>query len=167
MKSTIFWDITLRSPLSVNRRFGRTYSLHLHGRKNKLSKKVAWKQVASLEAMFLRNIGWHSMDYTALYPGEILIICKMNAVTPKTVCPHFQHISNMNLYCSPWQVPLADSAVLRSAPQLSGPTREYLCNCNITHSSWLQWALLQVNTWHSLSLFSLYINENLFKNSIH
>jgi hypothetical protein len=41
MKSTIFWDITPCSPLSVNRRFGGTYRLHLHGRKNKLGKEPA------------------------------------------------------------------------------------------------------------------------------
>jgi hypothetical protein len=29
MKSIIFWDITLCSPLSFNRRFGATYRLHL------------------------------------------------------------------------------------------------------------------------------------------
>jgi hypothetical protein len=29
MKSAIFWDITLCSPLSVNRRFGGTYHRHL------------------------------------------------------------------------------------------------------------------------------------------
>jgi hypothetical protein len=32
MKSTIFWDITPCSPLSVNRRFGGTYRIHLQGR---------------------------------------------------------------------------------------------------------------------------------------
>jgi hypothetical protein len=42
-----FWDITPCSPLSVNRRFGRTYRLHLKGRRNKFSKKPASKQVAS------------------------------------------------------------------------------------------------------------------------
>jgi hypothetical protein len=31
MKSTIFWDITPCSPLSVNRSFGGTYHLHLQG----------------------------------------------------------------------------------------------------------------------------------------
>jgi hypothetical protein len=41
MKSTIFWGITPYSPLSVNRHFGGTYRLHLHGRKNKLSRKPA------------------------------------------------------------------------------------------------------------------------------
>jgi hypothetical protein len=41
MKSTIFWDITPCSPLSVNRRFGGTYGLHFQGRKNKLSEKPA------------------------------------------------------------------------------------------------------------------------------
>jgi hypothetical protein len=33
MKSTIFWDMTLCSPLSCNRRFGGTYRLHLQGRR--------------------------------------------------------------------------------------------------------------------------------------
>jgi hypothetical protein len=41
------WDITPCIPLSVNRRFGRTYRLHLQGRKNKFGKKPAWKRVAS------------------------------------------------------------------------------------------------------------------------
>jgi hypothetical protein len=33
VKSTIFWDITPCSPLSVNRSFGGTYRLHTQGRK--------------------------------------------------------------------------------------------------------------------------------------
>jgi hypothetical protein len=37
MKSTIFWDITPCSPLTVNRSFGGTYRLHVQGRKNKLN----------------------------------------------------------------------------------------------------------------------------------
>jgi hypothetical protein len=37
MKSTIFWDITFCSSLSINRSFGGTY--RLQDRKNKLSKK--------------------------------------------------------------------------------------------------------------------------------
>jgi hypothetical protein len=32
-KSSVFWDITPCSPLSVNRRFGGSYRLHLQGRK--------------------------------------------------------------------------------------------------------------------------------------
>jgi hypothetical protein len=46
-EESVFWDITPCSPLSVIRRFGGTYRLHLQGRKNKLSKKTAWKQVES------------------------------------------------------------------------------------------------------------------------
>jgi hypothetical protein len=48
LKSTIFWDIMLCSPSSVNRSFGGTYRLHLQGRKNNLSKKSVWTQVASI-----------------------------------------------------------------------------------------------------------------------
>jgi hypothetical protein len=47
MKSIIFWDMTPRSPLSFNRRFGGTYRLHLQGRKNrfrKASKQAGGKQ---------------------------------------------------------------------------------------------------------------------------
>jgi hypothetical protein len=43
-KSINFWDITQSSALSVNRRFGGTYPLHLQGRKNKSSKIPARKQ---------------------------------------------------------------------------------------------------------------------------
>jgi hypothetical protein len=44
---TIFWDKTPCSPLSINRRVGETYRLHLQGRKNKFSKKLALKQMES------------------------------------------------------------------------------------------------------------------------
>jgi hypothetical protein len=47
MNSTIFWDITICSPLSINRRFVGTYSLHIQGQKNRLSGKPPWKHVAS------------------------------------------------------------------------------------------------------------------------
>jgi hypothetical protein len=38
IKSIIFWDMTLCSPLSFNRRFSGTYRLHLQGRRNRFSK---------------------------------------------------------------------------------------------------------------------------------
>jgi hypothetical protein len=43
-KSINFWDITPCSPLSVNRRFGGTYRLHLQGRTNNFSKQAGGKQ---------------------------------------------------------------------------------------------------------------------------
>jgi hypothetical protein len=45
-KSIIFWDMTPCSPLSCARHFGRTYRLHLQGRRNRFSKSVN-KHVAS------------------------------------------------------------------------------------------------------------------------
>jgi hypothetical protein len=48
MNSTVLWDIMPCSPLSVNRRFGGTYRLHLQGRKNNLSNKPTWKHERSL-----------------------------------------------------------------------------------------------------------------------
>jgi hypothetical protein len=73
MSSTIFWDITQCSPLSVNRRFGGTNRLHLQGRKNKLSKKPAWKQVASIlkmEATFSSETSVDTLRTTRRYIPE-------------------------------------------------------------------------------------------------
>jgi hypothetical protein len=61
-KNLIFWDMPLLSPFKFNRRFGAKYGLHLHGRKI----RQAWKQVA----LFLRNVGWHTVDYITLCPGR-------------------------------------------------------------------------------------------------
>jgi hypothetical protein len=47
-KSTIFWDMTLCSPLSFNRRFEGTYRLHLQGRRNK-SSTLKMKAICSSE----------------------------------------------------------------------------------------------------------------------
>jgi hypothetical protein len=87
MKSTIFWDTTPCSPLNVNRRFGGTYRLHLQGRKissARNQRESRWQaELLSLPPAFLliiffhpedggdmllRNVGWLSTDYTALYP---------------------------------------------------------------------------------------------------
>jgi hypothetical protein len=45
-KSINVWDVMPCSALSVNRRFGGTYRLHLQGRRNKFSKIPASNQVA-------------------------------------------------------------------------------------------------------------------------
>jgi hypothetical protein len=41
-----FWDISPCSPLSVNRRFGGTYRLHLQSRRNNFSKQAAYHLLA-------------------------------------------------------------------------------------------------------------------------
>jgi hypothetical protein len=59
-KSTIFWDITLCSPLRVNRCFVGTYCLYLQG----------WNMTEDDGDMFLRNVGQLSTDHTAFYIPE-------------------------------------------------------------------------------------------------
>jgi hypothetical protein len=56
MKSTIVWDIMPCSPLSVNRCF------------TLVSCSAYFFDPEDGGDMFLWNIGWHSTDYTALYP---------------------------------------------------------------------------------------------------
>jgi hypothetical protein len=87
IKSIIFWDTAPCSRLGVSRRFGGTCRLLLQGRNNTFGKKTSKKAGAKLSTcllaslllglffdsedggdMFLRNVGWHSTDYTALYP---------------------------------------------------------------------------------------------------
>jgi hypothetical protein len=86
IKSTIVWDITPCSPLKVNRSFGVTYRLHLQGRRisqerNQMASRAllaTWFHAGFLHslffdpedrgAMFLRNVGWISTNYTELYP---------------------------------------------------------------------------------------------------
>jgi hypothetical protein len=48
-KITVFWDITPFNTLRVNRRLGRTYSLHLQGRKiSRARKKVGFPPAFTL-----------------------------------------------------------------------------------------------------------------------
>jgi hypothetical protein len=85
MKSTIFWDIKPCSPLRVNRRFGGTYRLHM------LATCFHAGFLLSLyfdpedgRNMFLRNLGWFSTDYTALYPRRLY--SHITAAWDQTTC---------------------------------------------------------------------------------
>jgi hypothetical protein len=78
VKSTIFWDITMCSPLKVDRRFGGACRFHLQGRRISGALLSTFFQAGFLLGvffepedggdMFLRNDGWLSRDYTVLYP---------------------------------------------------------------------------------------------------
>jgi hypothetical protein len=69
--------------LKVSRRFGGTYRLHLKGRKNKLALLTTCFRAGFLLGLFfdaedggyifLRNIGWLSAEYAALYPRRYLL----------------------------------------------------------------------------------------------
>jgi hypothetical protein len=52
MKSIIFWDMTLCSPSSFNRRFGGTYRLHLQG--GKIGSAKTSKQAGGKLNLFIR-----------------------------------------------------------------------------------------------------------------
>jgi hypothetical protein len=73
MKSAIFLDIMPCSPLKVNRRFGGTYRLHLQGRRiSRASFHAGFLLGLVFDAedggdMILRNVGWLSTHYTALF----------------------------------------------------------------------------------------------------
>jgi hypothetical protein len=69
MKSSVFRDITPCTPLKVIRRFGGTCRLHLQGRRISQARNQRESRVSGSE-MFLRNFGWLSTEYTALYPGR-------------------------------------------------------------------------------------------------
>jgi hypothetical protein len=87
MESTIVRDITPCSALSANRRLAGTYRLHLQVKKKSSAtnqRESRWPATcfhagfllglffdpADGGDMFLRNVGWHSTDYKALYIPE-------------------------------------------------------------------------------------------------
>jgi hypothetical protein len=86
MKATILWDLTSRSPMKFNRRFGETYCLHLWGRRiNKARALFAicfhsgfflglFSDPEDGDNMFLRNVCWLLTDYTALYVRRCCLI---------------------------------------------------------------------------------------------
>jgi hypothetical protein len=75
-----FWDIRPCVPAKVDRNFGGTYGLHLHCRRAIQGRKqheacgmyccLAWLTLKPEDAahVFLREVDWLSLDYTALYP---------------------------------------------------------------------------------------------------
>jgi hypothetical protein len=63
MKSIIFWDMMLCSPLSFNRRFGGIYRLHLQGRRNKFSRN----QVEGASATYPSRTSEHVIRGRAHY----------------------------------------------------------------------------------------------------
>jgi hypothetical protein len=80
MKSYFFWNKTPCSPLEINRNFGGTSSMpNKPGKKREASKQSLMLVHAGFllglffdhedgGAMFVRNVGLFSTDYTALYP---------------------------------------------------------------------------------------------------
>jgi len=42
MRIALFWAITLRAVIILNRRFGTTYKSHLHGKEPKNSPWILW-----------------------------------------------------------------------------------------------------------------------------
>jgi hypothetical protein len=56
MKSTIFWDITPCSPLSVNRRFGGTYRLYLQGKKISSARNQRESRGQAESDLYLQNV---------------------------------------------------------------------------------------------------------------
>jgi hypothetical protein len=81
-KMPFFWDITLCSPLKVNRRFGGKCHLHFQGQRIRNARNQSPMPAKCFHAgfllglflypedrgdMFLRNVGLLSTDYTALY----------------------------------------------------------------------------------------------------
>jgi hypothetical protein len=95
MKSTIFWDITPRSPLSVNRRFGGTHHLHLHGRKISRARNQSesrWQVFFALkkEAIFPSETSVDTQRTTPRYIPE-------NGTLHNHRCENFKfHMSNMS-----------------------------------------------------------------------
>jgi hypothetical protein len=82
LKSSIFWN-TSCSTVKINQRFGRPHRLYLHGLRVSQARNqsllvacfmlvsyLAYSPILKMVAMLIRNFGWFSPDYTALYHGN-------------------------------------------------------------------------------------------------
>jgi hypothetical protein len=135
MKSTIFWD--MMRPLKVNRRFGRTYSLHLQGRgigRVRNQCKSGWQAELGLlfypedgGDMLVRNVGWLSTDYTALYSKRH----KSSNVMMDWLCnlsTNYGAVFRCCVFCALWHdEPLGSHTVLRTARIVTAYLKEALC----------------------------------------
>jgi hypothetical protein len=79
MKISVLRDSTSFSPLKANRRFGETCSIHLQDWRVRQARNqfscpifmlVSCFNHKDWDEMFVRILGWHSTDYTALYPRK-------------------------------------------------------------------------------------------------
>jgi hypothetical protein len=115
IKSTIFWDITPCSLLSVKRRFGGTYRFHLQDQKiswifTMVSRSAYFFDPEEGGDMFLRNAAWHSTEYTA--PAFTLVSCSVYFFDPEDGRDMF--LRNVGLHSTDYTAP-AFTPVSRSA----------------------------------------------------
>jgi hypothetical protein len=93
MKSYIFWDTTPCSLLKVHRRFGRTCSLHLQGRRISRARNQ-------------RESRWQAeLLYTAFYPrtANFSTFCSKIVIIPCTFqIAEYHDIRKEVSYCSIW-----------------------------------------------------------------
>jgi hypothetical protein len=104
MKSTNFWDISPCSPLKVNRRFGRTYRLHLQGRisRARYQRDNRWQAECHLLSRWylVRLIRpWRWRQY--LLPKRQLTFSVLNGVISKKIVP-FDYKINYKQRISCW-----------------------------------------------------------------
>jgi hypothetical protein len=108
MKSSIFWDITLRSPLEAHQRSGGTFSLHLYGQRitlvsnqREVSHACCVFQSCFLlrllfdpegGVMFLRNVG--------LSPDDTVIRSIFSLFTDYMYRSHFDDFQPVRFQCS-------------------------------------------------------------------
>jgi hypothetical protein len=88
-KSTIFWDITLYSPLRVNRRFGWTYCFHLQGRISQARYQYE-SRLSTCQYILLQD--WISLVRysikTGLPPAFMLVSCSAySTLKMEAICP--------------------------------------------------------------------------------
>jgi hypothetical protein len=136
MKTTIFWDITPYSPLIDNRRFGRTYLVHLRGRRIKrarnhpichllsgwfLARLISLKPTRLQVKTFLRRMILNqclSLLQVRCYTQVALTWC--NVLTD----PNIKAIKICELRCWPqWQGRIIE---YREEPKLNSPDNEMI-----------------------------------------
>jgi hypothetical protein len=130
-KSAIFWNITPCSPLSVNRRFGGTYRLHLQGLKNKLSNHSACHL---LSRWFLAEVIFSTLKMEAICSSETSVDTQLTTrrYFPEDGTLHNHRCENLKSY---WKEQHLRDLSMNGRTALNGSEREQnVCVCEMEWS---------------------------------
>jgi hypothetical protein len=137
LKNTIFCDITPCSPLSVNRRFGGTYRLHLQGRKNKLRKLVIY-----FHAGFLLNLFFFTEDGGDMFLRNVVLLNGLHGViSQKTVLFTTTAVRTSNP--TTYSLFYSKNFIMDNFPQIKKKQiRKILILTMAAFRSWILWSFL-------------------------
>jgi hypothetical protein len=140
IKSSVFWDVTPRSPLKVKRRFGGTHPLHLKGRRIRQARHQRESSSACQKMEIVSSsetsVNFYQITWRRI-PGDTVPLFTRNGMRTSNIAFH----RTLVLCCEELTVPLN--------PQTRGTGLSAVSDCVfnalVSRSGWAEFALPTVN----------------------